>query len=32
MELVETFTAEPMQLEIGPVDESIYSILNPFAY
>jgi len=32
MEVVETFTGEPMQLEIGPVDESIYSILNPFAY
>ena len=32
MEVVENFTGEPMQLEIGPVDESIYSILNPFAY
>ena len=32
MEVVENFTAEPMQLEVGPVDESIYSILNPFAY
>lgn len=32
MEVVENFTGEPMQLEVGPVDESIYSILNPFAY
>jgi len=32
MEVVESFTEEPMQLEVGPVDESIYSILNPFAY
>ena len=32
MEVVEAFTGEPMQLEVGPVDESIYSILNPFAY
>jgi len=31
MEVVEKFTGEPMQLEIGPVNESIYSILNPFA-
>ena len=32
MEVVEKFTKEPMQLDVGPVDESIYSILNPFAY
>ncbi|MFL2944190.1 MAG: phosphoribosylaminoimidazolesuccinocarboxamide synthase [Candidatus Poseidoniales archaeon] len=32
MEVVEKFTGEPMQLDVGPVDESIYSILNPFAY
>ena len=32
MEVVENFTGEEMQLEVGPVDESIYSILNPFAY
>ena len=32
MEVVEAFTKEPMQLEVGPVDESIYAILNPFAY
>ena len=32
MEVVESFTEEPMQLEVGPVDKSIYSILNPFAY
>tara|TARA_Y100000588_G_scaffold268269_1_gene283476 strand:- start:1473 stop:2435 length:963 start_codon:yes stop_codon:yes gene_type:complete len=32
MEVVEKFTGEPMQLEVGPVDESIYSVLNPFAY
>ncbi len=32
MEVVETFTKEPMPLDVGPVDESIYSILNPFAY
>ena len=32
MEVVEKFTAEPMQLDVGPVDKSIYSILNPFAY
>ncbi len=32
MEVVENFTGEPMQLEVGPVDESIYAILNPFAY
>ena len=31
MEVVEKFTKEPMQLEVGPVDASIYSILNPFA-
>ena len=32
MEVVEKFTGEPMQLDVGPVDKSIYSILNPFAY
>ena len=32
MEVVEKFTKEPMQLEVGPVDESIYAVLNPFAY
>ena len=32
MEVVEKFTKEPMQLDVGPVDDSIYSILNPFAY
>ena len=32
MEVVEKFTGEPMQLDVGPVDKSIYSILNPFAF
>ena len=32
MEVVEKFTGEPMQLDVGTVDKSIYSILNPFAY
>ena len=32
MEVVEKFTGEPMQLDVGPVDKSIYTILNPFAY
>ena len=31
IEVVETFTGEEMPLEIGPITDSVYKVLNPFA-
>ena len=31
IEVVETFTGEEMPLEIGPINDSVYKVLNPFA-
>mgnify|MGYP000751840058 FL=1 len=30
IEVVETFTGEEMPLEVGPVSDTIYQVLNPF--